>query len=75
MFFKCRQLIQQQTNAPSQPLPCWQSLTKKSTQKSEHIEKLIEKYYVKISFKAKRGRPRKDFNDEEKKMAWNIPFS
>ena len=61
MFFKCRQLIQL--------IRADNHLPKSSHKKSEDIEKLIEKYYVKISFNAKRDRPRKDLNDEEKKMA------
>ena len=37
------------------------------TKKAEVIEKLVEKYHVKIPFNTKRGRPRKDLNEEEKK--------
>ena len=43
------------------------SLAEKSAQKAEVIEKLVEKYHVKIPFNTKRGRPRKDLNEEEKK--------
>ena len=35
--------------------------------KPKIIEKLVEKYHVKIPFNTKRGRPRKDLNEEEKK--------
>ena len=49
-------------------------LPKSPHKKAEVIEKLVEKYHVKIPFNTKRGRPRIDFN-EGKKMAWNIPFS
>ena len=31
------------------------------------IERLVEKYHVKIPFNTKRGRPREDLNKEEKK--------
>ena len=42
-------------------------LPKSPDKKTEVIEKLVEKYHVKIHFNAKRGRPRKDFNEEEKR--------
>ena len=40
---------------------------KGSHKKAEVIEKLVEKYHVKIPFNTKRGRPRIDLNEEEKK--------
>ena len=42
-------------------------LPKSPHKKAEVIEKLVEKYHVKIPFNTKRGRPRKDLNEEEKK--------
>ena len=42
-------------------------LPKSPHKKAEIIEKLVEKYQVKMPFKNfKRGRPRKDLNEEEK---------
>ena len=43
-------------------------LPKSPHKKAEVIEKLVEKYHVKIPFNTKRGRPRIDLN-EGKKMA------
>ena len=40
MFSKFTQLIHQWTNAPSQPIPCWQLFTEKSTQKSRSHQKI-----------------------------------
>ena len=42
-------------------------LPKSPHQKAEVIEILVEQYHVKILFNTKRGRPRKDSNEEEKK--------
>ena len=42
-------------------------LPKSPHRKAEVIEKLVEKYHVKIPFNTKRGRPCKDLNEEEKK--------
>ena len=42
--------------------------------KAEIIEKLVEKYHVKIPFNTKRGRPRKDLNEEEKKWLETFLF-
>ena len=41
-------------------------LPKSSHKKADVIEKLVEKYLVKIPFNTKRGRTRKDLNEEEK---------
>ena len=41
-------------------------LPKGSHKKAEVIEKLVEKYHVKIPFNTKRGRPRIDLNEEKK---------
>ena len=42
-------------------------LLKSPHKKAEVIEKLVEKYHAKIPFNTKRGRPRKDLNEEETK--------
>ena len=42
-------------------------LPKSPHKKAKIIEKLVEKYYVKIPFNTKRGRPWKYLNEEEKK--------
>ena len=48
-------------------------LPKSPLKKAEVIEKLVEKYQVKIPFKnTKRGRPRKDLNEEEKDWLENF---
>ena len=41
-------------------------LPKSPHKKAEVIEKLVEKYHVKISFNTKHRRPREDLNEEEK---------
>ena len=43
-------------------------------EKAEIIEKLVEKCHVKIPFNTKRGRPRKDLNEEEKKWLETFLF-
>ena len=49
-------------------------MPKSPHEKAEIIEKLVEKYHVKIPFITKRGRPPKDLNEEEKKWLETFLF-
>ena len=49
-------------------------MPKSPHEKAEIIEKLVEKCHVKIPFNTKRGRPRKDLNEEEKKWLETFLF-
>ena len=59
--FSNKQMLHRSLSCADNELP------KSPYKKAEVIKKLVEKYYVKIPFNTKRGRPRKDVNEEEKK--------